>query len=172
MGVWAGRRGASAGRRGMTRRVSWASEKRWNDGHPPWRSRWARHGLRLGHCIWCRSCRGRSGSCPLSPLRALWSSQRHREPFPVNALRGVICHQDLFPSGHEDVRLCPRLEAAMGGTTGTDACLVQSIPLASRAEHAEDGIHRPPIIEARSMIPEGFAACAAGAAARYAPTTR
>jgi hypothetical protein len=67
MGVWAGRRGASAGRRGATRRVSWASEKRRNNGHPPWRSRWARHGLRLGHCIWCRSCRGRSGSCPLPP---------------------------------------------------------------------------------------------------------
>jgi hypothetical protein len=39
------------------------------------------------------------------------------------------------------------LEAAMGGTTGTEARLAQRIPLAAGAEHEEDGIHRLPIID-------------------------
>jgi hypothetical protein len=47
------------------------------------------------------------------------------------------------------------LEAAMGGTTGTDARLVQRIPLAAGAEHEEDGIHRLAIIDAAPMAPQG-----------------
>jgi hypothetical protein len=47
------------------------------------------------------------------------------------------------------------LEAAMGGTTGTDACLVQRIPLAAGAEHEKNGIHRLPSIDARPMASQG-----------------
>jgi len=47
------------------------------------------------------------------------------------------------------------LEAAMGGTTGTDARLVQGIPLATRAEHEKDGIHCFAIINAGPMAPQG-----------------
>jgi hypothetical protein len=43
----------------------------------------------------------------------------------------------------------------MGGTTGTDARLVQRIPLAAGAEHEEDGIHRLPILDAGPMAPQG-----------------
>jgi hypothetical protein len=42
----------------------------------------------------------------------------------------------------------------MGRTTGTEARLVQRIPLATRAEHKKDGIHRFPIIDARPMAPQ------------------
>ena len=40
----------------------------------------------------------------------------HREPCPVATLEGVICHEPLCPQGHQDVRLRPRWETAMGGT--------------------------------------------------------
>jgi hypothetical protein len=43
----------------------------------------------------------------------------------------------------------------MGGATGTDARLVQRIPLAAGAEHEEDGIHRLPILDAGPMAPQG-----------------
>jgi hypothetical protein len=46
------------------------------------------------------------------------------------------------------------LEAAMGGTAGTDAGLVQGIPLTARAQHEEDGIHGPAIIDAWPVAPE------------------
>jgi hypothetical protein len=46
------------------------------------------------------------------------------------------------------------LEAAMGGTTGTEASLVQRIPLAAGAEHEEEGIYRLPIIDPGPVAPE------------------
>jgi hypothetical protein len=42
----------------------------------------------------------------------------------------------------------------MGGTTGTEARLVQRIPLAAGAEHEEDGIHRLPILDPWPVAPE------------------
>jgi hypothetical protein len=45
------------------------------------------------------------------------------------------------------------LEAAMGGTAGADTRLMPRIPLASGAEHEEDGIHRLSILEAGPMAP-------------------
>jgi len=47
------------------------------------------------------------------------------------------------------------LEAAMDGTAGTAASRMQGIPLAARAEHEEDSIHRPTIIDAGPMTPQG-----------------
>jgi hypothetical protein len=43
----------------------------------------------------------------------------------------------------------------MGGTTGTDARLVQGLPLAASAEDEEDGIHRLSSIDAGPMTPQG-----------------
>ena len=43
----------------------------------------------------------------------------------------------------------------MGGTTGTEARLVQRIPRAAGAEHEEDGIHRLSILDAGPMAPQG-----------------
>ena len=79
----------------------------------------------------------------------------HRQPRPVNPPQGVIVQQALSPEGKEDVRLRPLLEAAMGGTTGTEARFVQRIPLAAGAEHEEDGIHGLPIIDTGTMTPQG-----------------
>jgi hypothetical protein len=47
------------------------------------------------------------------------------------------------------------LEAAMGGTTGADARLMQRIPLAASAEHEEHGIHRRAILDTGPMAPQG-----------------
>jgi hypothetical protein len=43
----------------------------------------------------------------------------------------------------------------MGGTAGPDAWRLQGIPLASRAAHEEEGIHRPAISDAGPMPPQG-----------------
>jgi hypothetical protein len=61
----------------------------------------------------------------------------------------------LLPQRQEDVCFCPLLKTTMGGTTGTEARLVQRIPLAAGAEHEEDGIHRLPIRDAGPMAPQG-----------------
>jgi hypothetical protein len=47
------------------------------------------------------------------------------------------------------------LEAAMGGTTGADARLLQRIPLAAGAEHEENGIHCRAILDTGPMAPQG-----------------
>ena len=40
----------------------------------------------------------------------------------------------------------------MGGTTGTDLRLIQRIPLATRAEHEQDGIHGFAIIKSEAGL--------------------
>jgi hypothetical protein len=47
------------------------------------------------------------------------------------------------------------LEAAMGGTTGANARLLQRIPLAAGAEHEENGIHCRAILDTGPMAPQG-----------------
>jgi hypothetical protein len=61
----------------------------------------------------------------------------------------------MLPQRQEDVRRRPLLETAMGSATGTDARLLQRLPLAAGAEHEEDGIHRLSIIDAGPMAPQG-----------------
>src|SRR5262245_3080560 len=50
------------------------------------------------------------------PKRGFGHGAIHRQPRPINALQGVICHQPLFPQGHEDIGFRPFLEATMGRT--------------------------------------------------------
>jgi hypothetical protein len=69
-------------------------------------------------------------------------------------LQGIVFHKAALPQLKENVCLRPLLEAAMGGTTGTDTRLVQRIPLASRAQHEENGLHRLPIIDPWPVAPE------------------
>jgi hypothetical protein len=42
----------------------------------------------------------------------------------------------------------------MGSAAGTDACVIQGVPLAAGAEDEEDGIHGSAIIDAGSVTPE------------------
>jgi hypothetical protein len=44
----------------------------------------------------------------------------------------------------------------MGGTAGTDAGVIQGIPLAPGPEDEEDGIHGPAIIDPWPVAPEGM----------------
>jgi hypothetical protein len=39
-------------------------------------------------------------------------------------------------------------------TTGTEACVLQRVPLAPGAEDKEDGIHGPAILDTRPVAPE------------------
>jgi hypothetical protein len=43
------------------------------------------------------------------------------------------------------------LEAAMGGTAGTDARVLQGVPLAPGAQYEKDGIHRLAILDTGAM---------------------
>jgi len=47
------------------------------------------------------------------------------------------------------------LEAAMGGTTGTDVGGIQGVPLAPSTQHEENGIHGFAIIDTGPMAPQG-----------------
>jgi hypothetical protein len=46
------------------------------------------------------------------------------------------------------------LEAAMGGTTGTDVGGIQGVPLAPSTQHEENGIHGFAIIDTGPMAPQ------------------
>jgi hypothetical protein len=46
------------------------------------------------------------------------------------------------------------MEAAMGGTAGTDARVLQGIPLATGAQYEKDGIHCLAILDTGAMAPQ------------------
>jgi hypothetical protein len=79
----------------------------------------------------------------------------HGQPLPVNALHGRICQQTLLPEGQEDPGLRPLLEAARGGTAGTNAWVMQGLPWAPGPEDEEDGSHGPASIDPWPVAPEG-----------------
>jgi hypothetical protein len=79
----------------------------------------------------------------------------HRQPLPVDALESVVLGQTVLPQRQEHARCRPFLEAAMRGTTGTEARGIQGIPLTSGAQHKEDGIHRPPVVDSGAMAAQG-----------------
>ena len=69
-------------------------------------------------------------------------------------MQGVVFHKALFPQSHKDVRFHPRLEPAGGGAAGTDAGLVQRVPLTARASYKENGIHGLAIIDPWAVTPQ------------------
>ncbi len=60
----------------------------------------------------------------------------------------------LLPELPEHSCLAPLLESAVGRARRAEACYVQSVPLASRFEHEEDGVHRAPVINTLSVAPQ------------------
>jgi hypothetical protein len=78
----------------------------------------------------------------------------HRQPLPINAFQGLVFDKAARPQRHEDACRRPLLEAAMGGTTGTEVRLMQRLPLAPGTQHAEHGIHGFAIIDAGPMAPQ------------------
>jgi hypothetical protein len=70
-------------------------------------------------------------------------------------LEGIVGYTALLPQRQEDVSRRPLVDTAMGGTTGTEARLMQGMPLAARAEDEEDGIHRLALLDAGPMTPQG-----------------
>jgi hypothetical protein len=90
----------------------------------------------------------------VSPERGFGLRPVHGQPFPVNPLQGVVCRQTLPPQGKEDAGGRPLLEATVRRAPGTQACVLQRVPLALGAEGKEDGIHGPAIIDTRPVAPE------------------
>jgi hypothetical protein len=79
----------------------------------------------------------------------------HRQPLPINAFQGLVFDKAALPQRHEDACRRPLLEAAMGGTTGTEVRLIQRLPLAPGTQHEENGIHRCAILDTGPMAPQG-----------------
>jgi hypothetical protein len=69
-------------------------------------------------------------------------------------LQGLVFNQASGPQRQKDTRRRPFLEAAMGGTTGTEAGRIQRVPLTPGTQDEENGIHGCTIINARSMAPQ------------------
>jgi hypothetical protein len=53
----------------------------------------------------------------------------------------IIFDQAHLPQFQEDAGFGPLLEPPVRRRTGTDACGVQGIPLTTRPQHEENGIH-------------------------------
>jgi hypothetical protein len=77
-----------------------------------------------------------------------------RQPLPITAFQGLVCNQAALPQCQEDACRRPLLEAAMGGTTGTEVRRMQRLPLAPGTQHEENGIHGLAIIDAGPMAPQ------------------
>src|SRR5215467_11141597 len=69
----------------------------------------------------------------------------HRQPGPVQPLPLVVAHQGRLPHGLKHPLLDPPLEAVMGGGPGAELGGVQGLPLATGAEHEQDGVHAHPV---------------------------
>jgi hypothetical protein len=89
------------------------------------------------------------------PKRRLGHRSIHGEPCPVNASQGIVFSHATRPQLKEYASRRPFLEATMGRATGTEAGVIQGIPLATGAKDEEDSIHGLAVIHARPMAPQG-----------------
>ena len=68
-----------------------------------------------------------------------------RQPRPIDAAEGVVGQQPLAPERLEHPGRDPLLKAPVRRGGRADRRLAQRVPLASRAQHKEDGVHRRPV---------------------------
>ena len=73
----------------------------------------------------------------------------HRKPAPVEALDLVVLLKAALPEVLEDTKLRPLLESVVGRGAGTDEGGVERLPLATGAQHEEDGVETDAVIGAR-----------------------
>lgn len=85
------------------------------------------------------------------PKRRFTHRSIHRTEAPINASQLVVAFETLLPELPEYSCFPPFLKPAVGRARGTQARGVEGIPLASRLEHKEDGIHRAPVVNAPSV---------------------
>src|SRR5712692_8405667 len=85
------------------------------------------------------------------PERCLRHRPVHRLIRPLNLPQFVVFLQAQRPELLEYPCLGPFLEAAMGSTAGAEVRRIQGIPLATGAQHEEDGVHGLAIIDTRAM---------------------
>ena len=68
-----------------------------------------------------------------------------RQPGPVDAAKGVVGQQPFAPERLEHPGSQPLLEAPVRRGGRADRGLSQGVPLAARAQHEEDRVHRRPV---------------------------
>jgi hypothetical protein len=88
------------------------------------------------------------------PKRGFGHRAVHGQPLPINPFQSLVFDQAVGPQRQEDARRRPLLEAAMGGTTGTEVSLMQRVPLTPGTQDEEKGIHGLTIINAGPMAPQ------------------
>src|SRR5690349_6631033 len=74
----------------------------------------------------------------------------HRKPTPIHAVKGVVLRQARLPEAQKKAVLHPRLEAVVRRGGGTKPSARERVPLATRAQHKEDGIGANPIRHPRA----------------------
>src|SRR5947209_12278889 len=102
----------------------------------------APHALPSTGCVSRPSCRDRWDWDPFFfPAQGGFRHRPvHTQPLPVNPTEFIKLLDSGLPEGEEDAGLHPLLKAIMGRRVRTQLGLIQGLPLASRAQHVEDGI--------------------------------
>ena len=97
---------------------------------------------------------GRIRAHRFPPKRGFGHRAIHGQPRPIIAFSGLVFNQAIGPQRQEDPRQRPFLGAAMGGTTGTEASLMQRVPLTPGTQDEENGLHGLTLINVGSMTPQ------------------
>ena len=96
------------------------------------------------------------------PERRLGHAAIETQPGPVDSFPIVVGHQAVFPQRLEDALLNPKLQAVMGSGARAEAGGVQRLPLATRAQDVENGLHTDPVRGGRLTAAEGMGVDALG----------
>src|SRR5262249_30458955 len=86
------------------------------------------------------------GPVAFSPQRGFGHRPIHRLPGPFQTFQLVVFLQAERPELVKDARRYPLLEATMGRAARTDAGGVQSVPLAARTQHEENGVEGTAVV--------------------------
>ncbi len=78
----------------------------------------------------------------------------HREPLPVNTYQPIKGEEPLLPEFKEDTSFDPLKKAAMCARARAQPSAVQRVPLHSRPQHQQDGVHRLTVGFLRIMAPQ------------------
>jgi hypothetical protein len=90
------------------------------------------------------------------PEGRLGQTPVHAQPGPVDTLEEVIFEQASFPELQEDASLYPLLEAVMSRGAWAELGGVQGLPLATGAQHEEDGLQADAVILAGATAAEAM----------------
>jgi hypothetical protein len=96
------------------------------------------------------------------PEGCLGHAPVHAQPLPVDTLQAGVFQQPRLPQRREDPRSDPLLKAVMRRGPRAELGGVQRFPLATGAQHEQDGIHADPVGRAWPSTAEAMGIDVAG----------